>query len=122
MYTKAEAEAEARRLQAANPDMKFYVTWPTVMVPVKHRATTVPGSQPSFREFCLPTRDRPEWQANDGNWYDSPSKARQVNARLAIREICAEEGWQGVVTADDVAAFIMLNLSALAPWLDDLNG
>lgn len=72
--------------------------------------------------YPIPTRDTTEYQANDGNWYESDRKARQVNARLAIRQICAEQGWQGVVTSDDVADFVMENLSALAPWLDDLNG
>lgn len=73
-------------------------------------------------EHMLPTRDRTEYQADDGEWYSDERMARHVNARCAIRKICAEQGWQGVVTSEDVAGFIMQNLCALAPWLDDLNG
>lgn len=72
--------------------------------------------------YEIPCRDTREFQARDGQWYETERKARQINAKLAIMEIAEEGSWQGVVTAADVSDFIIENLSALAPWLDDLNG
>lgn len=72
--------------------------------------------------YEIRSRKTEEWQARDGQWYETERKARQVNAKLAIIEICKEHGWQGVVTGDDVADFVIDNLSTLALWLDDLNG
>lgn len=73
--------------------------------------------------YPIPTRKRTSYVANDGSEFDSEAKTRQHNAVLAINEICEDEGgWQGVVTASDVARFIISNMSAIAPWADDLNG
>lgn len=71
--------------------------------------------------YPITTIDVTYFVANDGQRFEDERKCRQHNARLSIKEII-DEGWPTEAGRSDAFDFILENLCALAPFLDDLNG
>jgi hypothetical protein len=76
----------------------------------------------SKSDYPIPTREVIHYIATDGEEFESEVRARQHNAKLAIRKIVDEHGGFDATTADEVAMFIIMQASALGPWFDDLMG
>ena len=75
----------------------------------------------SISTYPIKTRNVIFFIAQDGQEFEDEGQCRKHNAKLAIETLCREESWQGIVTADDVASFIINNMSSIVAWKDDLN-